>query len=165
MRLSHVSAALLALASASSFAVGPGQLGTVDNIPTVIGNVVAPGIFSDVYAFRLNAPGTLTGGVNDIEVPPTLAISNTFFAVSLFNTTTTTPFGVDSTPANFSFAGLSAGNYTLTVFGQATGTGGGLYSGGFLAQTAPVPEPESVALMLAGLGAVGFIVLRRRSPA
>jgi hypothetical protein len=162
MRVGNVSAALLALASASSFAAGPGQLGPVNNVPTVIGNVVAPGIFSDVYAFTLNAPATLSGGVNDIEVPPQLAISNTFFAVSLFNTTTSTPYGVDSTPSNFSFAGLSAGAYTLTVFGQATGTTGGMYSGGFLAA---VPEPETYALMVAGLGAVGFIARRRRTPA
>lgn len=32
----------------------------------------------------------------------------------------------------------------------------------FLAATAPVPEPETYALLLAGLGAVGFAVRRRR---
>jgi len=30
--------------------------------------------------------------------------------------------------------------------------------------TTPVPEPESYMLMLAGLGALGFLVSRRRRP-
>jgi hypothetical protein len=34
-----------------------------------------------------------------------------------------------------------------------------------LAVSAPVPEPETYALMLAGLGLVGFVARRRCNPA
>jgi hypothetical protein len=44
----------------------------------------------------------------------------------------------------------------------AVGNGGSL---GAVSLTAPVPEPETCALMLAGRGAVGFVAQRRRTPA
>jgi hypothetical protein len=46
------------------------------------------------------------------------------------------------------------------VLGTTTGTLGGSY-GGALAAVA-VPEAETYAMMLAGLGLVGFMVSRRR---
>jgi hypothetical protein len=59
---------------------------------------------------------------------------------------------------------LAAGNYTLTVAGNVIGTGSGVkgtYTG--LVEVMPVPEPESYALFLAGLGLMGFIARRRTS--
>lgn len=54
---------------------------------------------------------------------------------------------------------LSAGNYTIT--GTATASP---YDGGYAAlSVTPVPEPESYALILAGLGLVGFAARRRRA--
>ena len=57
-----------------------------------------------------------------------------------------------------SFGALSAGDYFYTV--DANGTRGGGYSlGSFITA---VPEPETYALLLAGLGVMGFVVRRRQ---
>ena len=63
----------------------------------------------------------------------------------------------------YNFAGLSKNDkYTLTVFGSDTTYLGYTYTLN-VAAVAAVPEPESYALLLAGLGMVGAIVRRRKS--
>ena len=62
-----------------------------------------------------------------------------------------------------SFGPSAAGNYFLDVFGRTDGATGGLYSGSISVSPvlAPVPEPESYAMLLAGLGVMGAIAVRR----
>ncbi|WP_317205306.1 FxDxF family PEP-CTERM protein [Janthinobacterium sp.] len=55
--------------------------------------------------------------------------------------------------------GLSAGSYFLKVEGNVIGNGGGTY-GGDLTVSA-VPEPETYAMLLAGLGLLGFAARRK----
>ena len=55
---------------------------------------------------------------------------------------------------------LSAGAYTLRVSGYVDGTAGS-YSGN-IAVAAAVPEPETIAMLLAGLGLIGVVSRRRK---
>jgi hypothetical protein len=59
------------------------------------------------------------------------------------------------------FNGLMAGEAYLNI--HTTNFPGGEIRG-FLAVAAPVPEPETFALMLVGLGALGCCARRRRAP-
>lgn len=63
--------------------------------------------------------------------------------------------------AGFNTLTLGAGNYTYVV----SGTANNFYTyslSSAITATAPVPEPETYAMMLAGLGALGFLASRRR---
>ncbi len=66
----------------------------------------------------------------------------------------------DLTRYTFSFSNLAAGTYTL----QFNLLAGGHYNGSYTISpvTIPVPEPETYGMMLAGLGLMGTIALRRQ---
>ena len=84
------------------------------------------------------------------------------FAMSIYGGLAATPgpllgsIGAGGSIANL---GLSAGNYYLKFTGTASGVGG-QYSAAINAM--PIPEPETYSMMLAGLGAFGFLAHRRR---
>jgi len=59
----------------------------------------------------------------------------------------------------FSAHPLSGGTHTIKVVGLTSNAA--QFSGNV--QITPVPEPETYALMLAGLGAIGFVARRRKS--
>ncbi|QHJ01368.1 PEP-CTERM sorting domain-containing protein [Xylophilus rhododendri] len=66
---------------------------------------------------------------------------------------------VVDTVANKSFALSPAATYTLAVNG--TSIGDSRYTS--IVQLAPVPEPETYAMLLAGLGVMGFVAKRKKA--
>jgi len=154
MKLKALSAALLAAGSVSAFAVGPGSLGTIDNTSVVVGNNVSGAFFFDTYTFTITGTSTISGGAFPAFISGFTAVlqDSTFASI-----------GTDTTPSDgFSFSGLAAGNYAISFLGFPTSSTLSAY-GGVVTAVTTVPEPETYALMLAGLGVMGFVATRRRS--
>lgn len=59
----------------------------------------------------------------------------------------------------FSFTGVADGNYNLSATGSVAGGGSNFIQAQYT--VTPVPEPESYAMLLAGLGVMGAIARRR----
>ncbi len=74
------------------------------------------------------------------------------------------PFTGATGVSSHEFGPVADGNYFYRITGVANGTSGGLYNVTSTVTT-PVPEPETYALMLAGLGVIGFVARRRRPQA
>lgn len=72
----------------------------------------------------------------------------------------TTPASVKSTTV-ISMSTLPADTYTLEIRGNVVGTYGGTYSGSL--NVAAIPEPETDALLMAGLGLIGFVARRKNA--
>lgn len=127
----------------SSVAPG-GDFGTLT--ATAIDFYGFPG--ANTYTFNLAQKSTIYGDINPIA---------SFVLTSL---------DINSMPVSvaanglFSVPFLSAGNYTLSIIGT-----GGIAYGGTISATASavaVPEANSIALALAGLGVTGVFLARRK---
>lgn len=163
---------------------------TITNTGSIDGSVVTrnlgpqfPGAtanfnFYDDYVFTMpGEPGQLTASAVSVSFGSYLGISNLqarFYAVTDALTT-----GTPNTPVSYAWRSVTdlGGNalnvtsfnnsLTLTqgvqyaleirglVFGPTASYGGNV-------NIAPVPEPEGLALVLAGLGAMGLVASRRR---
>jgi hypothetical protein len=140
---SAVIAAALAVASASSFATSFSFDGSMEMsflFPVSTTSSIDAAVTSSVvdgYGFDITAV-TFDG--------------TPFGAFTLTTGNTTVDF------YSFSAPSISAGTHSIEVFGTALGS---TYDGNVV--LTPVPEPETYALMLAGLGVGGFLFRRRRN--
>jgi hypothetical protein len=139
--------------------------------PTTYGDVfsvASAGTIDHTLTFTITSPLIAGSGVSDIPL--------SFFSIDYTNITGLSATIYDSgnalyatfvpngdpdhliLPADSFFA---TGNYTLKIGGTATGTGNpaGLYT--IAAVTVPVPEPETWAMLLAGIGLVGLSVRKK----
>ncbi|GCL62355.1 FxDxF family PEP-CTERM protein [Pseudaquabacterium pictum] len=68
-------------------------------------------------------------------------------------------YSLTTIPASLASLTLGAGDYAVVVTGKGQASGG-MY--GVSVNVTPVPEPETYAMMLAGLAALGFLARRRQ---
>ena len=143
---------------------------TDDNIYSVTHDVES---FVDVFTFSLNTVSDTISSAVSLLLPG-LGGSGSSYEIdngtlSLFSdpdgdgaagvnvALASTTYG-DSTGI-LAYNNAAVGSYYWEVAGDAVGSNGGAYL--YAANTAVIPEPETYAMMLAGLGLIGFIGRRR----
>ena len=168
--------AACASANAAVFNLGMLPVGT-----TEFNNSASPSFaatFADALFFNLPSNGGSSYGVIDFPLDLSGIIPGLVFG-SIFSFVSVNGPGPDNTlatlddeilaggivnPASpsfqFNLPANSGGGYYLFVSGMApAGAVGSLYNGSIT--VAAVPEPESYAMLLAGLGVMGAIAVRR----
>jgi hypothetical protein len=166
--LSSQSLALLAFAS--TFAFNAEAITTnwgVHDALEVAAVVTPVGSFNDTYLFSLTATETLfsTAVSNNL----TSALNITGGQVSLFKElgavdTTVGSYAFNDVTGSIShaFGILPLGDYYYQITGSGVGSLGGFYTlSSTLLPVSPVPEADTLAMMLAGLGVMGFLGRRR----
>ncbi len=135
------------------------------------GAISANTSFLDHFLFTVPAPFTFT-----LVDPFSGPAGNSFFGItglsaSLFNNPPALSLYSGANLVNaVPSSSLLAGNYDLQISGTAGAFGGAYWGGATLvtnnsalfSPSAPVPEPETYAMMLAGLGLMGFVARRRK---
>jgi len=130
--------------------------------------------FSDVFTFNIGTPFDTASSVTSsyLNTPQTKDLLITGFSLYRYDPATMailgtaiagineTGFGSHPTDSwSLSAFGLSSGYYALQVNGRVLGEGGGAFGGDLT--ISPVPEPQTWAMLLAGLGMVGMTARRR----
>jgi|SRR5450759_1847113 hypothetical protein len=134
------------------------SMGMANAIPYSMGTVITSGYttgsISDIYNFSLPSLSEVIANVIDSSVPP-----------HNINKLNLTLDGALSPPYQTYFdVFLSSGPHSFTVTGNVPHNKLGRYT--FFASVVPsgpqVPEPSTWAMMLGGLGLIGFMSYRRR---
>ena len=173
MKKSLIAAVVLASASFASTAA---MAATVGNTPQVLDLTDGSGFFGDTFATGNNGNTFADRFTFSVGSPASNlnAISSSFGGVALTGLALYTDAGtlLPTTGSwlqndNFNVWTLAtnqinAGNYYLQVNGNLTTDRPASFSG-TVSLAAPVPEPETYGMMLAGLGVLGYLARRRKA--
>ncbi|MEP7099924.1 MAG: FxDxF family PEP-CTERM protein [Burkholderiales bacterium] len=161
-----VAAAALSLVAASSFADNGGGALDLTTGSTFFGRTPSGSDFTDTYTFTLTGSSFLTTGSVDSSAIGGQDIDFTSILI-MQGASTVATFANSGTDAQEHYTLgqtlLAAGNYSLVITGLQSPAAAS-YAGNLAVVAAPVPEPETYALLLAGLGVLGFVARRRRRP-
>ncbi len=171
MKLKHIAAAVAGLAVAGSAMAADYDLGMASvDVPLSFGGLTAVGPFTDTFSFELPpnlgsgytvSNFTLLGGMYNTVLASLSLVSNEdgilFNADDMLLASSVVPSGET---ISLAFGPTMAGSYYLSVMGIGNGTEGGIYTGAI--SVTAIPEPETYAMMFAGLAVVGFLAARRR---
>lgn len=122
--------------------------------------------FTDKFSFTTWGAGEVSGYISALGGGDKNGLAINGF--SLFdNNGTQLLTGTQESSGNldlwtFNYNNLAAGTYWVQVTGNVLGNGRADYNGGVGLALAPVPEPETYAMMLAGLGMLGFAARRKQ---
>ena len=174
MKLKHLVLALglvsvASMANATTTAVGSVTVGA----PAAFSGFAPVGAFIDTFTFDLPTNGGSGYSVINfpVSIPGVGSFNSLLTTMTLFSDPDSDVIG-DELPVftvsqiggadslSKSWGELAAGSYFLLISGFTNGSLGGIYSGAI--SVTAVPEPETWALLAAGLGVVG-LKLRRRS--
>lgn len=167
---------VLGLVGATALALGSAAGATV-TIDSSTMNVSGPDVVGDILRINYqDGPGLTDPFTETLTFTNTdpgqyvLSLVTTFSSVDFTSAILTGPSGpvnlaIQFNDPNFerwttAEIGLLAGQYTLTIMGNAGADG---QMGGHI-DIRGVPEPATWAMMLLGFGAVGFAMRRRRAP-
>jgi hypothetical protein len=164
--------ALFAAQSAMAANYDLGLMGPPADVSKTVSSSV--GVISDTFTFSIDAPANAGGSTTEngswggflglkltgADVTSVTLYDSTASALAQFFQGAA---NLDLTPASFSFDNLAAGSYTLLVNGLSGKAGSYTVNLSTVATATAVPEPEAYAMILAGLGLVGFAARRKFS--
>ncbi len=162
-----IAAALVALAGVGQAAVvAPGgNLGVLTPQPALYNGFYVngePDLFSATYTFSLTQQSEVLGSISMLQEFLNVDLEPLYFVDVLLNGVSTGLLSEPVSSFGFSLGTLDAGTYTLTFNGIAD-RGTSAFTGSVYAQVTSIPEPDSIALVLAGAGIVGAAAWRRRA--
>ncbi|KLU38226.1 hypothetical protein AB595_04155 [Massilia sp. WF1] len=165
----------------------------IGNTPQVLDLTAGSGFFGDTFAnnnmgatfadhFTFSVNGTTSSNFDAIisSISRSADTGLDISALSLYRVgggTGTTGTGMDTLVSSgtslqkgamdvwtLSSDNLTAGNYYVLVSGNLVSDTSASFGGAvMMSPTAPVPEPETYGMMLAGLGVLGFLARRRKA--